>query len=1026
MCINYFSKEQHLQQGSKEYYWILPGLLFVSLLLSGCAMMGVQHSRYDYSKMNRKTRSVHKKAEAFARRCVQKGEPVQMSTWLRVDSVRVDKPNRHVHIYFNRTFGEIPYRQENVRQIYAAMRKQLGWRYRKYNLTVYSKTFPVEELVPNYYRENQNEMDRSRLSAKTDRPLPVVRNISKPWQATRGLNQRNIALWHSHGWYYENKLNRWEWQRARVFQIVEDLFPMSFTVPYLIPMLENAGANIFVPRERDLQTNEVIVDFDSSSTPDSYFEVRRNKSISFCSGPDSSGFAIGDPPYEAGDNPFLQGSYRYIASDTTVTAKIYFIPEIPVDGNYAVTIAYKSLDNSIDDACYTVYHAGGKTEFLVNQQTGGGTWIYLGTFKFKAGKNLDAGKVVLTNRSRQPGKIVTADAVRFGGGMGNISRGGQISGRPRYAEAARYYLQYAGMPDTLVFSFNGDSVDYNDDYQCRGEWVNYLKGAPYGPNKNRDTKGLGIPVDLSFGFHTDAGRSRNGVVIGTLSIYNTDGADSTLKFPDGQSRLANRDLADILQTQIVEDIQAKYDPLWNRRALWDRGYSEAWRPNMPAVLLELLSHHNFLDMKFGNDPRFRFDVSRSIYKAFLRFLAVQYQTDYVVQPLPVSHFQAEFADGKNVKLHWQPVNDPLEPTAVPDKYILYIRLEDGDFDNGRLVNSNNVYLRNICPGVIYSFKVTAVNAGGESFPSEILSVCYQDSSPKPVLIINGFDRIAPPATIETEKYLGFINFWDQGVPDGYDLTYVGDQYDLLADSPWLDDDSPGHGASHADYECTVVAGNTHDFVYTHGRSIRSAGYSFVSASDEAVMDREIDLKHYDVVDIIMGEEKLTEGPKPFLEKQFQVFPVLFQDKLSKYCQNGGNIFISGAYIGTDPFVNIRDDSVSINFVQNNLKYKWRTDHAVKTGGVYSVDSLFMPFGNSFEFNTELNPRLYAAESPDAIEPADSTSITILRYRENNTSAAVGFKGDYSVVAFGFPFETIPDQGKRDEVMQAVLNYLKRR
>jgi len=118
--------------------------------------------------------------------------------------------------------------------------------------------------------------------------------------------------------------------------------------------------------------------------------------------------------------------------------------------------------------------------------------------------------------------------------------------------------------------------------------------------------------------------------------------------------------------------------------------------------------------------------------------------------------------------------------------------------------------------------------------------------------------------------------------------------------------------------------------------------------------------------------------------------------------------------------------VSINFVQNNLKYKWRTDHAVKTGGVYSVDSLFMPFGNSFEFNTQLNPSLYAAESPDAIEPVDTTAVTILRYRENNTSAAVGFKGDYSVVAFGFPIETIPDQGKRNEVMQAVLNYLKQR
>ena len=42
--------------------------------------------------------------------------------------------------------------------------------------------------------------------------------------------------------------------------------------------------------------------------------------------------------------------------------------------------------------------------------------------------------VVLSNESREKG-VVCADAVRFGGGMGNIVRGGQVSGLPRYLEA---------------------------------------------------------------------------------------------------------------------------------------------------------------------------------------------------------------------------------------------------------------------------------------------------------------------------------------------------------------------------------------------------------------------------------------------------------------------------------------------------------------------------------------------------------------------------------------------------------------
>ncbi|MBN2602434.1 MAG: xanthan lyase [Candidatus Marinimicrobia bacterium] len=1000
-------------------------IVTLTILLFGCATMSIQQPRYDYTGMDHATKVIHKRAEKFARDCVKNGDPIQISRGLRIDSLTVNRHDKEIDVYYNWVLGQVPYRQETVSDVYDAFKKDLGLRYRNYDVQVYSKKCPVEELVPNLYRKPGIALDSTRMVRQCAEITPVVHNISKPWRPTAGLYNRNIALWHSHGWYYEKRLNRWEWQRARVYQIVEDLFPMSFTVPYLIPMLENAGANVFVARERDFQTNEVIVDNDTSSPGSEYYEKSSDPGGGFLSGPDSAGFAIGRPPYGSGQNPFRLGTYRHLKTDSVTTSEVDFIPDFQEDGKYSVTIAFASLGNSVDDARYTVYHTGGKTEFLVNQQIGGGTWIYLGTFWFKAGKNPDIGKVVISNASKKNG-IITADAVRFGGGMGNIARNGQISKRPRYAEAARYYLQYAGIPDTLVYNVNGDSIDYNDDYQCRGEWVNYLKGAPFGPNKKRDVKGLGIPIDCSLAFHTDAGTTNNDVVVGTLSIFNTDGADTTFHFPDGQSRLASRDLADILQTQITQDIMAKYDPVWNRRALWDRGYSEAYRPNVPAALLELLSHHNFLDMKFGNDPRFRFDASRSIYKAYLKFIASTYGTSFVVQPLPVDHFRAILFNKNCVRLQWEPVLDSLETTAVPEKYIVYTRIGDNGFDNGRLVNSNSLTFKYIKPGVIYSFKVTAVNAGGESFPSEVLSVCYVDSLNKPALIVNGFDRIAPPAILNTEEYKGFANFWDQGVPDGFDPGFVGAQYEFRDDSPWLDDDSPGHGASHADYECTIVAGNTHDFVKIHGESFRAAGRSFASASDEAVMDGAIDINNYKIVDLLMGEEKLTDSPKPFLPKQFDVFPRAMQNKLVDYCQSGGNLFISGAYIATDPFIYVQDDSISIKFVENNLKYRWRTNYAVKTGGVWSVDSAFLTFGETFQFNTELNPRIYAAEAPDAIEPADSLATTILRYSENNTSAAVAYSGKYRVVAFGFPFETILNKADRDKVMQAVLTFFEQK
>jgi hypothetical protein len=133
--------------------------------------------------------------------------------------------------------------------------------------------------------------------------------------------------------------------------------------------------------------------------------------------------------------------------------------------------------------------------------------------------------------------------------MGIVKRNACTSGRPKFVEGAKYYMQYAGMPDSLIYNLNDNKNDYNDDYKSRTEYTNYLIGAPFGPNKNRDVKGLGIPIDLSMAFHTDAGITKNDTTIGTLAIYSLIDAFNNSNFPDGKSRLACRDLSDIVQSQ---------------------------------------------------------------------------------------------------------------------------------------------------------------------------------------------------------------------------------------------------------------------------------------------------------------------------------------------------------------------------------------------------------------------------------------------------------------------------------------------
>ncbi len=1002
------------------YQKLLTSLLVLFLIACSSSMPG--NSSYDYSEMDRTTRKAYQGVERFLEANTSRDSHLKLNRYTKIDTIIIDSDSKNIEIHFNRNFANTPFRENVVTDIHSSMKESLGRKFRDYRVKIYAVDYLIEDLIPNYFRSSKRSYDRSRMPIPEIRSLPLVRNVSHKWTPSSGLYNRNIALWHSHGWYYEQKLHRWEWQRARVFQTVEDLLPMSFTLKYLVPMLENAGAQVFLPRERDLQTNEVIIDNDTPGVKPAYQEY--DSKLEQWKTLEQPGFAIGTPPYVSGDNPFFMGTSRLIKADTSGSAKIRWIPSLPEAGKYAVYIAYTAADSNVTDAHYTVFHRGGQTEFLVNQQIGGSTWIYLGTFDFNQDLNEDIHRVELTNSSTESGQYISADAIRFGGGIGNISREGQVSGRPRFTEGARYYLQYAGMPDTLIYNLNEDESDYKDDYQCRAEWVNYLRGAPYGPNLDREAPGLNIPIDLSFAFHTDAGFTRNDTVIGTLSIYSTEDAEETDFFPDSMSRMTNRDLADILQTQLVNDIRAKYDPAWTRRMLWDRGYSEAYRPNVPSVLLELLSHHNFLDMKFANDPRFQFDASRSIYKAMVRYISTQWNLEYVIQPLPVSHFQATFTPTGDLNLQWQPELDSLESTAIPEKYMVYTQIEDEGFDNGFVVNGPILNIKSLEEGIIYSFKVTALNAGGESFPSEILSVCDMGGEKAPVLIVNAFDRISAATTIESDEYLGFFDLWDEGVSDGYDMNYIGSQYDIRADSPWLDDDEPGHGASFGDMETTLIPGNSFDFPHLHGKSLREAGYSFVSSSDEAIWDGQLDINNYTVLDIIFGEEKEVPGPKDFSPRDFRTFPKAFQEKIRSYTQSGGNLFLSGAYIGFDLFDN-GNDSLDMQFGEEVLKYRFRTDHAVKTGKLSIIPQDLFQFETTqvLEFNTSYHPSLYKVESPDAIEPASPEALTILRYAENNTSAAIAASGASNIVAFGFPFESILSETSRNEVMASVLSFL---
>ncbi len=647
---------------------------------------------------------------------------------------------------------------------------------------------------------------------------------------------------------------------------------IDFVISNLTPMLERAGAVVFLPRERDRQRHEVIVD----DGGDGYRETGTWRAGAVGFAPRAS--------YGTGENPFRLGTTR-----ESMGGSATWTPEIPESGAYAVQVSYAAGADRSDAARYTIRHAGGESGVLVNQQIGGGTWVYLGTYEFEAGRS---GAVTL---AADDGRTLSADAVRFGGGMGIVTRDGTTSGKPRWIEGARYYEQFAGAP-AFVYNVTGEpDADYVDDYRSRPEWVNWLRGAPFGPHGYEQHPGLGIPVDLSLAWHTDAGIDRDGTV-GTLLIYDVPGLDSTRTFPNGVSRLANRDLADGLQTQIVDDLRASWRPDWHRRQLWDRNYSEAARPNVPGALLELLSHQNFEDMRYARDPRFRFDAARSVYKAIGRFLAQQRGEAFVPQPLRPTHLQATLDDDV-IRLAWRPQADPLESGAMPAGYVIYTRDGAWGWDAGTPVAGTEARVPVPPAGVVRSYRVAATNAGGESRPSEALAVGIAPGGGRPVLVVDGFDRVAPPDAVTEPDRVGFLE--PVGVPDGVDVMTVGRQLVFDPEAEYETDPEPGWGKSASDLETTVIAGNRHDLAAAHGRALLALGRSFVSASDEAVEAGAVRLADYPVVDLALGLERRTPWPDASRAPAFEALPEALRQRLGAYLDGGGALLVSGAHWASD-------------------------------------------------------------------------------------------------------------------------------
>lgn len=825
---------------------------------------------------------------------------------------------------------------------------------------------------------------------------PWVENISKPNAIKWGLKGRHISLWASHGRYYDATKGTWMWQRPNLFGTTEDLFTQTIVVPYLIPMLENAGATVFTPRERDWQTNEVIVDNDDNSGKNIYSETNNTEPWTNVSG---KGFSAHQETYADGENPFEQGTARMAkCTRKKNTSQISYQPHIPTAGKYAVYVSYKTVEHSINDAEYIVYHKGEKTVYRVNQQMGGGTWVYLGSFDFDSGSSA-YNRVVLTNNSHARNGMVTGDAVRFGGGMGNIQRGGSTSGLPRCLEGARYYAQWAGAPYS-VYGGKGGEDDYADDINTRALMSNWLSGGSvYAPSM----EGQCVPIELALAIHSDAGYSTDfKSLIGSLAICTTDFNDGRLN--SGISRMTSKDFAAALLDNTVKDLSRKFTN-WPKRYLWDKNYSETRLPAVPSAILETVSHQNFPDMLMAQDPNFKFALARSIYKTILRYIAAQHNKPCVVTPLAPTDFSVEFLSKNKVKLSWKPQTDNEEPSAEPESFNVYTAIGNSSFNNGENIHGNS-FTAKLEPCVQYNFKITACNKGGESFPTETLSAYYNPNATKTILVVNGFHRLATPAVIETDSTQGFDLNKDIGLSYGLNAGWNGRQ--LNFDKSRLGTEG-GLGYSGDELAGHFVAGNDFNDAATHVNAIaHTLQYNVASSSVAPILSGAVKAENYHCIDLILGAEKYDAHAL----NHYKTFTPRMQQLLQEYAQHGGAIFVSGAYIGSD-----MQQQAEQQFLKNVLKVVYTPADTLTANERISGLDL------SFHYYNTPNPNHYAVSNPEILSPAANGAFCAMQY-SNGTSAAVAYKDTtYRSFVMGIPFECISSGQMQNKIMQGILNFL---
>ncbi|MBF0353580.1 MAG: hypothetical protein HQM11_21315, partial [SAR324 cluster bacterium] len=320
-----------------------------------------------------------------------------------------------------------------------------------------------------------------------------------------------------------------------------------------------------------------------------------------------------------------------------------------------------------------------------------------------------------------------------------------------------------------------------------------------------------------------------------------------------------------------------------------------------------------------------------------------------------------YQDSLSFKVSW------TEPEAHAEYYLIWHSTDGIVFDHSFLTSRTEIKFSGMKEHSPHYFVVVPVLSNDTGTPSEMAGTLTGVHADRRLLIVNGFDRNDSQVTLNARNYI----------------------------IPYL------QAVAHANRNWKV------DF-----------------ASNEAVSHQRVALKSYDGVIWYTGRE--SQKDQTFADTVASGYVKSEQDYITDYLYSGGNLFVSGTEIAWDldlngPSYNVasaNDDT----FLKNMFKVKYEADDKEGSSSAIkpSTHQLFKGIDN---FNLDADGSVtYAALWPDRIY-GHGGGEPVLDYTTGKTGwAASAYKKEFTVLFFGFPFETIVQENARNTVMDRILGY----